>query len=145
MRRSLNLFLLSLWQFHKNLICKIRRIIRFFKTLKSNHNSIVKTCVSHCQRTLNTFYIIIIEEFRVYYFTTVSQESSQWKKKKGRAKFVFSKKATRNLPHGFDTELHNVKSTVKVLSIFETFFKNMNFTKKNFGFGQICLALVILW
>ena len=44
---------------------------------------------------------------------------------------MFSKKATKNLKNlhrQFDTYLVNVKSTVKILSIFVAFLENMNFT-----------------
>ena len=43
---------------------------------------------------------------------------------------MFSKKATKiekNLHHGFETSLVNIKSTVKILSIFVAFLENMNF------------------
>ena len=46
-------------------------------------------------------------------------------------KFMFSKKATKiekNLHRPFDTYLVNVKSTVKIWSIFVAFLENMNFT-----------------
>ena len=45
-------------------------------------------------------------------------------------KFMFSKKATKiekNLHRQFDTYLVNVKSTVKIWSIFVAFLDNMNF------------------
>ena len=43
---------------------------------------------------------------------------------------MFSKKATKiekNLHHRFDTYLVNVKTTMKILSIFVAFLENMNF------------------
>ena len=45
-------------------------------------------------------------------------------------KFMFSKKATKiekNIHRQFDTYLVNVKSTVKIWSIFVAFLENMNF------------------
>jgi hypothetical protein len=44
---------------------------------------------------------------------------------------MFSKKATKiekNLYHRFDTYLVNVKSTVKIWSIFVAYLESMNFT-----------------
>ena len=48
-------------------------------------------------------------------------------------KFMFSKKATKiekNLHRRFDTYLVNVKSTVKIWSIFVAFLENVNFNSQ---------------
>ena len=47
-------------------------------------------------------------------------------------KYMFSKRVTKiekNVQHGFDTYLENVKSMVKIFSIFVAFLENMNFTE----------------
>ena len=55
-----------------------------------------------------------------------------------RLKFVFFKKAkksTKSSPSIWHL-LHNVKSRVKILSIFVAFLENMNFTMQKEAFGK---------
>ena len=56
-----------------------------------------------------------------------------WKSNRSFLKFSFSEKATkilRNLPHGFDIYLVNVKTMRKIAQIFVAFSEKPNFNSK---------------